>query len=165
MEHPDSSVIRSAAVGAGAGIGATVVMSALMLAGRRAGLTGELPPERIAREAVQATTGRAARPGEEHAIATIGHFGFGAVAGALYGILTRESRGGAAAGARSGIVFATAIWLISYQGWVPGLHILPPASRDRPGRVATMIAAHWVYGAILGIATNRLRDAFPTPRG
>ena len=30
------------------------------------------------------------------------------------------------------------------------LGILPPPERDQPGRPATMLLAHWVYGATLG---------------
>ena len=48
------------------------------------------------------------------------------------------------------MIYATGIWLVSYQGWVPALGIMAPASRDRRGRVVTMLAAHWVYGAALG---------------
>jgi RsiW-degrading membrane proteinase PrsW (M82 family) len=28
---------------------------------------------------------------------------------------------------------------------------MPSASDDRAGRVATMLAGHWVYGALLGV--------------
>ena len=50
-----------------------------------------------------------------------------------------------------------AIWAPAYQGWVPALDILPPATEDRPERAATMIAVHVVYGAVLGEFEDRLR--------
>ena len=67
------------------------------------------------------------------------------------------ARRSAAIGASAGALYATGIWLVSYQGWVPALGIMPAASRDRRGRVATMLAAHWVYGAALGVLATVLR--------
>ncbi len=130
-----------------------------MLLARRAGLTGPLPPERIAQDVIAETTGRPAHEDEEHAVAAIAHVGFGILTGALYGLLVSGLRR-APVGlvAASGAIFGTGVWLVSYQGWVPALHIMPPASRDRPGRVATMLVSHWVYGIGLGIVTARLRD-------
>jgi hypothetical protein len=58
-----------------------------------------------------------------------------------------------------GIIYGSVIWLVSYQGWVPGLDIMPPANRDHRGRVATMVVGHWVYGASLGLLTAVLGGA------
>jgi hypothetical protein len=44
---------------------------------------------------------------------------------------------------------------VSYEGWVPAAGIMPPAHRDRPSRSATMVVAHAVYGAVLGLWTRR----------
>ncbi|MBA2265553.1 MAG: hypothetical protein H0W17_04090 [Chloroflexi bacterium] len=151
--------LSSAIAGSIGGLVATLAMSVIMLGARLVGLSGQLPPERIARDAIAEATGRAAHEDEEHAVAALTHVGFGTFAGTLYGLLTMGLRriptGVAAA---LGATYATAIWLVSYQGWVPALHIMPPASQDRPGRVATMLVAHWVYGIGLGIVTGRMRD-------
>jgi len=53
------------------------------------------------------------------------------------------------------VLAASLVWFVSYQGWVPALGLLPPAHRDRPGRPATMLIAHWVYGATLGACLGR----------
>lgn len=152
------SAIRSLLVGAVSGIGATFLMSAVMLVARRLGYTPELPPEEIAEDSIEGVTHREAREDEEHAVATVAHLGFGAVAGALYGIISRPlARAATPAAVVAGVAFATGVWFVSYQGWVPALRILPPASRDHPGRVATMVVAHWVYGAVLALGTRRLR--------
>jgi hypothetical protein len=45
------------------------------------------------------------------------------------------------------------------MGWVPWLRIMPPADRDRPGRAETMLAAHWLYGGVLGALATRTRRA------
>ena len=39
---------------------------------------------------------------------------------------------------------------VSYSGWLPALHLMPPPEQDRPGRQPSMVAAHVVYGAVLG---------------
>ena len=70
---------------------------------------------------------------------------------------TVAARGSSAIAALTGVLYATGIWLVSYQGWVPALGIMPPASGDRRGRVVTMLAAHWVYGAALGTLARLLR--------
>ena len=54
----------------------------------------------------------------------------------------------------AGILFGTAVWLVSYQGWVPALGIMAPPSRDRPGRPQAMLAAHLLYGAVLGVVVG-----------
>jgi hypothetical protein len=56
------------------------------------------------------------------------------------------------------IGFASVVWFLSYQGWVPALQFMPPASRDDPGRVAAMVVAHLFYGAALGGTLSGLRQ-------
>jgi hypothetical protein len=50
-----------------------------------------------------------------------------------------------------GLWYGSAVYVVSYVGWIASLGILPPSDEDRPGRVATMVGGHWVYGATLGI--------------
>ena len=155
------NTLRSLLAGATAGAVATVAMSALMLAAKRIGITGTLPPELIARKAVEAVSGDPPGDGQEDAVAAVAHIGFGAVAGAIFELLMVRAQAtgrSAAIGASAGALYATGIWLVSYQGWVPALGIMPAASRDRRGRVATMLAAHWVYGASLGVLARVLRQ-------
>ena len=152
--------LRSLLAGATAGAVATVAMSALMLAAKRIGVTGTLPPELIARQAVEAVAADPPADDQVDAVAAVAHIGFGAVAGAIFELLmtrAHATRHSAAIGASAGALYATGIWLVSYQGWVPALGIMPAASRDRRGRVATMLAAHWVYGAALGVLATFLR--------
>ncbi len=153
-------VVATLLAGALAGALSTVAMSAVMLGAKRAGATGELPPERITRRAIDAVPVEPLDDHTEDAIAAVAHFSFGAGAGALFGLLTTRTvaaRGSLAIAAFSGMLYATGIWLVSYQGWVPALGIMPAASGDRRGRVVTMLGAHWVYGAALGILARLLR--------
>ena len=137
--------------GAIAGLGATAVMSAAMLAARRAGLTGTLPPEHIADAAIEEITDRPARPEERTLVAPVAHLGFGAAAGAIFALIRRASGfRGPVASVVGALLFANLVYVTSYQGWVPALRIMPPASRDDAGRVGTMVVSHWIYGAVLG---------------
>jgi hypothetical protein len=77
------------------------------------------------------------------------HLGFGMASGALYALVERRARRLAPA-PLAGMAFGTLIWAASYAGWIPALRIMPPPDDDHPGRVATMVAAHWVYGGVLG---------------
>jgi hypothetical protein len=46
---------------------------------------------------------------------------------------------------------------VSYEAWVPMLGALPPLHRQRPRRRQPLLAAHVVYGAVLGAITGRWR--------
>ncbi|MFC7650069.1 DUF6789 family protein [Streptosporangium lutulentum] len=143
--------MRDLAEGALGGVLATAVMSAVMLAGDRAGLMGEHPPQRIARAALPGPMHRP-KPGEG-VLGAAAHFAFGAACGALFAVTVggRESR------PSLGAAYGLAIWIVSYQGWVPGLGIMPPIHRDRPERQAVMAAGHVTYGVVLSFVLNRLR--------
>jgi len=138
--------------GAASGALATVAMSAVMGAAQRLGWLGRMPPKIITRAAFNHVGVDRSRPAE-NAGATVAHFAFGAVGGGLYGAL-RPLR--ARTSPLQGVVYGTLIWLVSYAGWVPALRIMPPPQRDRPGRVPSMLAAHWVYGAVLDALLARV---------
>ena len=146
--------LRAIGDGALGGALGTATMSAVMLAARRAGISGQLPPERITEAALDAAVGAGARDERTlELLSTLTHFGFGIGIGALFGVLHRRLH--PPAGARlHGIVFATLVWLVSYRGWIPALGLLPPPERDRPGRPVTMVLAHWVYGWTLGTVVD-----------
>ena len=142
----DLQALRDGAIG---GIIGTATMSAVMLVGEKTGLLPRQPPEDIAEAALDAAgmTGRS--PAAQDALAMLAHFGFGAASGAVFALLHRRLRLPIPA-AVHGAVFGSLVWAVSYQGWIPALGILPPPERDQPGRPATMLLAHWVYGATLG---------------
>ncbi|MEU8247411.1 DUF6789 family protein [Nonomuraea sp. NPDC048916] len=143
-------MMRNLVNGAVSGALATGVMSAVMVAGERAGLMGGQPPKHIVRSFLPGSKHRR-KPGEG-VLAAAAHFGFGIGSGALFGLLSRRRR----ARVPAGIVYGLTIWLVSYAGWVPKTTALPPIHRDRPGRPAVMAAGHVVYGTALACALNRL---------
>jgi hypothetical protein len=143
--------------GGAAGAVGTVAMTALMLAAGRAGLVGRQPPEAITRTAVERATGIEPRGATADALSSLTHLGFGVGAGVVYAALPASERLPAAA---RGAVYGLAVWAVSYLGWVPRLlGALPSADRDRPDRVAVMVTAHVVYGAVVGTLDGRWRTS------
>ena len=118
-----------------------------MLAGRRAGLLGRMPPEKITGRLLDRLGVRRDRSTQD-LLAGLLHVGFGSLAGAGFEVARRRLRPPLPA-LLQGLAFGTAVWTVSYAGWVPALGIMAPPQRDRPGRPAVMLAAHWVYGALL----------------
>ncbi len=124
-----------------------------MFAGRRLGVLGRMPPERITSRLLDAVgIGRSRR--QQDVAATALHIGFGGAAGSLFDVLY-HALGLRISPLLQGAVFGTGVWAVSYAGWVPALEIMPPPSRDRPGRPQVMLVAHLVYGALLGWLCSR----------
>ncbi|GGO01936.1 hypothetical protein GCM10010116_03640 [Microbispora rosea subsp. aerata] len=145
-------MIRQLAGGAAAGALSTATMSAVMLAGQKAGLMPGQPPKHIVRAALPGHRHRPKRG--EKVLGAAAHLGFGAASGAAFALLTRGRR----SGVPLGVGYALLIWLAAYEGWVPALNILPPASRDpAPGRPVVMAVAHVVYGTTLALAVRAMR--------
>ncbi len=150
------AVVRGLPRGFASGLAATAVMSAVMVAAQKTGLLGQMPPQKISDRFLEfARVRRGTSKGTRRALATVAHFGFGGACGALFGAghafwrqrsSARESGYGRIL---AGIVFGTGVWAASYAGWVPALDIMPRPGRDRAGRPATMVVAHWVFGATL----------------
>lgn len=142
-------MIRNLLRGAAAGATATTAMSTVMLAGDKLGLMRDQPPKRVVRGLLPGHP-RTPKPGEK-TLAAVSHLSFGSGAGALLGAVTR----GGGVPAPVGAAYGLAIWLASYQGWVPAIGALPPAHRDDRGRQVVMIAAHVVYGVVLARTLRR----------
>jgi hypothetical protein len=138
------SILARALAGIVAGTVATLTMSGTMAAAHHAHLLGEPPPKKITRAALREVgTPLARRPLVVDAAAIAAHVGFGAGMGALYALVSRRPS------AASGVLFGSAVWLVSYAGWVPALGIMAPPAEDRPGRPSSMLLSHWVFGATL----------------
>lgn len=158
---------RAAVAGALAGCAATGPMTIAMSRLYRRLPAGErhaLPP-RLLTERILAPDGAAeALPAAVRADVTLlAHYGYGALAGALYPAAARALGLTPLAG---GAAYGVAVWGASYLGWIPAVGLLTPATRHAARRNALMIAAHVVWGAATGLAYDRLRirpDAFTAP--
>ena len=137
-----------------AGAVATLPMSAVMLVAGCTGAMGTQPPERVAEKAMDAAGVDDASEREQDVTASFAHLAFGAGGGAAFALLRRRLDLPVPPVVQ-GVAYGLAVWATSYQGWIPALRILPPADDDRPGRRRTMIAAHIVYGGVLGALESR----------
>ena len=141
-------------IGAAAGAAATVPMTIVMETLHER-LPGEparpLPPREIT-EGVVAKAGLQGevREGEKQVLTLAGHFGYGAVCGALFGLMAPRTPGAAVA---AGAAFGLSVWVGSYLGWLPSVGVRHDAREDPPARNGLMIAAHVVYGAATGALT------------
>lgn len=141
--------------GALAGGVATICMSALMLASKKMGVQGEHPPKRIAEAALKSAGGEE-KPSQKEIVtlAAASHLAFGMVTGGAFA-LAKQKLHLKKWPLLQGIGFGLLVWGVSYKGWVPALDIMPSAEQDRSGRVNTMVAAHVIYGAVLGKILRR----------
>lgn len=144
MVHPDW---RAALGGTVAGAVAAFPMGAVMLAADAAGLMGRQPPALIVEQGLT-TAGADASAGVTTTSAVVAHVAFGAAVGALYGLVSTRDVSRHPVIAR-GVAYGLMVYTASYVGWIPALRILPSPPHDRPGRQASMIAAHVVFGAAL----------------
>lgn len=142
--------VKRVALGALAGLSATMIMTMVMRRGYEA-LPAEdkypLPPREL--------TERTGEPSE--GISTvIAHFAFGAAAGATFSVM--DDRVPAAA-------FGPIVWLTSYLGWAPLSGRLKPATKHPLSRNLLMFSAHLVWGGCLGIFLRELEVTSATAFG
>jgi hypothetical protein len=157
---PKRWLLRSAVSGAGAGVAATLAMSAAMLALQRLGLMGRTPPRHIVEHlSKRLGLGRRLPSPASKVLSAVAHLGFGAAQGAIYAVAMKTpaalDREPASPALTTSIPFALTVWAASYAGWIPALGILPPPSRDRFGRPTSMVLSHLVYGAVLPFVLRR----------
>lgn len=151
--------VAGAARGFAGGLVATVAMSAVMFGAQKVGLLGRMPPRKITDALLGAVGLRGKTPEPaRRALAAVNHLAFGGACGALFGLAHEvwRVRAPSSSGVRghraplvAGLAFGTAIWAVSYAGWVPAFGIMPSPKHDRPGRPTAMVLAHWVFGSVL----------------
>ena len=143
-----------------AGLAASVPMAMVMAALYRLLPRSEryaLPPEEI-------TTKTAVKTGQEELVQNednrkittwLAHLGYGAATGSTFSLLTRKLP---MPPILRGILFGTFVWTVSYLGWIPAADILPPATEVPGSRNLLMIAAHWVWGALIGMFVDEMES-------
>jgi uncharacterized membrane protein YagU involved in acid resistance len=89
----------------------------------------------------------------------VSHLGFGATVGAMYGPLARIVP---LPSVLKGIVWGIAVWFANYLGWLPVVGMAEAATRQPLHRNTLMIAAHIVWGAVTGVATNGIHHRVGT---
>jgi len=147
-------LLRAVGRGAVAGTVATLAMSVPMLAASRLGLIHRQAPEQMTDRVLQrigladdVDSGVA-----RDALAAGNHVAFGAVGGVGFALLARRLPPRVPPVA-AGVAYGLLVWTVSYAGWAPALRLMPPPAEDEPARPALMVAAHVIYGAVLGALT------------
>jgi hypothetical protein len=137
--------------GLAAGVVATLLMTGLLFAAPALGAA----PEAAAR-LLQALRARPLLV----LVALIFHFGYGALAGAMY------AAGADRISPRSGLVFGAALWGVAVAVYAPLLGLGFVASHE-PALAALVLPPHLLYGVTLGALGPRgeivqpIRDRFP----
>lgn len=131
--------------GAAAGLAATCTMTAVLALTKATGLLGEPPPRKLTRRVLD-RLGVRVRGRELDITTLIAHAGYGAAMGALYALVP-----GRRAPIARGSAFGVGVWAASYMGWIPAFGLMRTPKSDRPGRPTSMVLAHLVFGATLGV--------------
>lgn len=149
-------MIQEAIQGAIAGAAATGPMTVVMELGHAhlpRDQQYDLPPRQITRR-VGKSFGlwQHATKVEKSAATLAAHFAYGSGAGALYGwVVPREHQN-----VWTGTAYGLSVWTGSYLGLIPALRILRPATQHPAERNTLMIAAHLVWGAVLGVSLQQI---------
>jgi hypothetical protein len=143
-------MLERAALGALAGVSATMLMTMVMRRGHKALPRGDaypLPPRELTERLVGPTGG----------VSTMfAHFAYGGGAGALFAVMPKGM---------PAIVYGPLVWAASYMGWIPMAGRLQPATRHPATRNLLMIFAHVVWGSSLGLFLSELTRTVGTAFG
>jgi len=116
-----------------------------------------LPPRLITTELAERAGVKAYLGGEEgrSAATWLSHLGYGAVTAAPYPLITRSLP---LPPILRGMVYALGVWTGSYMGWLPAFNIMPPATQVPKRRNLLMIAAHLLWGAVIGYMVEEMEQ-------
>jgi hypothetical protein len=152
---PNMSPSARAVSGLASGAAATLPMTLAMLA-LRARIPREgfktLPPRKITLNLLHRLgLARGLDRKDKRRLVGLSHFGYGAAAGALYGLIGFLPR------RLPGPLYGLAVWAVSYLGAMPALSLYRRADRDPASRNKLMILSHVVWGVFLGMGFAAIR--------
>jgi hypothetical protein len=159
-----SSVASIAIHGALAGALGAATMTVLRMLAHRAGWIDAMVPQAVEVWAKDKAGFPLPRRAESHHVADqLLHLGYGATAGAAYGIA--HAQAGAAAQPSRAIALGSALWLLGSCVLFPALKIAPPPWRSSPRAELVNVAAHLLYGsAVVYLLEEFERQTFTQPR-
>jgi uncharacterized membrane protein YagU involved in acid resistance len=150
-------VIARLVRGAGAGLAATLAMSAWMLVAQRAGWLSQQPPERITHESIRRATGARPSGGTLDLLTSIVHAVIGMGMGSFFAVVAPR-RLAAPVLSGLGAAYGLAIWIANYGHVLPELGLMPRPTDDERRRPQAMIVAHLIFGSVLGATVSVLRS-------
>jgi hypothetical protein len=157
-----SAWLARIALGAAGGFAGTLVIQALLAAGKKYA-PGTIPPLRQEPGAFMTKKVEAALPGAvresipaavEAAAPRLLGAGYGVTFGALYAAVRPD--GGSPW--RDGAVLGVACWAAGYLGWLPALGLMPPLWRQTAAQVAGPVVEHVAYGVTTVAVYDWLHD-------
>lgn len=141
-------------LGAGVGVVATLVMSAVMLTGVATGISPM--PKPIPAALVSTLLGALPKPGLM-ALAAVAHLSYGAVAGALLAGLSRRITVPLALG------YGAVLWAFLGLAWLPYLGWGFFGTGITPKIAVTTLLLHLLYGLVLGLLLDRSSERGTAP--
>lgn len=157
MKRATAKSLFGAVIGGIAGVVATGPMTVAMILWHRwlpARERYALPPREITMKLAH-KAGLAEEMNAEARLAAtlVAHFGYGGLAGAIYGASSEKLPAPAVV---KGIGFGLLVWAGSYLGHLPSAGILQSATKHPARRNLLMIGAHVVWGVTVGSLTELL---------
>jgi hypothetical protein len=104
----------------------------------------ENPTVKVADTVSRQVLHRGLRQSEKEPAGAAVHYAFGAVTGAVYGLLNELAP---ATGSAFGLAYATAVWLVADEILVPSLRLSAPPDEYPVSKHLEGLGAHLVYGA------------------
>ena len=121
-----------------------------------------LPPGQITQKLVEHKLLRRSVNTPQHRFLTfIMHFGYGASLGTVYEVLFTSKSKHLALGEilERGIIVGAVVWAGNYLGLLPGLNILPSATKTPARRNLLMFGGHLVWSSVLVMVSNVLHQS------
>jgi putative membrane protein len=159
-------ILRGLAAGAVGGLAASWVMNqfqeGVAFAGRE--FFDDAPPKQKGDDATvktagaisKAVRGRKVSRREKKSAASAVHYGFGALCGAVYGVMAETVP---ASKLGFGTAYGSAVWLLADEIAVPALGLSQPISKTPAGAHAKALASHWVYGLTTELTRRAIMKA------
>jgi hypothetical protein len=148
-------VRRRAVAGALGGAGATLVLSGLRGAWKKAGLVFDTAPTQVVDRAEEVFTQEGLSPATRRALAAIAHMGYGVGAGTAFGLLRRET-GETSVEAAVGSSLGILAWGAGWASWLPLTGVHSPPWEQQTTKVLLPAIDHAVFGAAWGLIFSAL---------
>lgn len=147
---------RRAVFGALAGVAGGLAMTLMVQKVAPRVLPEEMRPDGFApKKAVEWTEEETGRPealseGQEMKVAMVGHLGYSAAAGAVYGLAREEVR--SVPTPLAGAALGLALWVLSFEGWMPAVGIMERTTEKPMKKWPAPIMGHVLFGVVTALA-------------
>jgi len=148
-------VRRRAVAGALGGGGATLVLSGVREAWKRAGLVFDTAPTQVVDRVEEVFAPDGFSPVTRRALAATAHVAYGAGAGTAFGLLRRET-GERSVEAAVGSSLGILAWGAGWASWLPLTGVHSPPWEQETAKVLLPVIDHAVFGAAWGLIFSAL---------